>query len=127
MRKLIFVVVFLLFKSAFGQNVSKDYEVYSKTADKLFKNKEYSEAVKFYTKAFNSNNGLATVAHRYHAASCWAQINQPDSAFFQLEKIVNRGKFKDLDLIASDYNLKPLRQDPRWRSIIEKVTNNRNL
>jgi tetratricopeptide (TPR) repeat protein len=102
------LVITLCTTSALSQTVTKEYALYSNRGDSLFLIGEYDKAVVQYTKAFESNSGLAKVAHRYKAASCYSILNSVDSAFVQLEKIANKGKFSQVDLITADPNFKNL-------------------
>ncbi len=126
MKKIIIsIIAITLFNTtAFSQAVTKEYTLYSNKGDSLFLIGEFEKAIVQYTKAFESNSGLAKVAHRYKAASCYSILNFVDSAFVQLEKIANKGKFSQVDLITADPNFKNLYNDYRWNKTIAIIKRN---
>jgi hypothetical protein len=110
-----------------SQNVSSLYLDYSKKADDSYLNNNFIEAVKFYKLAFDANGGVGRVIHRYNLASCWANLDKPDSAFVQLERIAEKGNFSNVELISMDFNLKKLHSNVRWKPLIERIKRNNNL
>jgi hypothetical protein len=104
-----------------GQQGSVEYYQYTKKADALFMRNNYKEALQLYLLAFVANKDLAKVVHRYKAASFWAILNEPDSAFVQLYRIVDKSSFSNYELISADYNLLNLHDDPRWIPLLNKI------
>ena len=126
MIKKIFVVLISFFFSTLShaQNLPKNYSELANRADSLFTKKQYNLAVTFYNNAFNSNFGQGTVRHRYNAACCWASLNVPDSAFFQLNRIASKGKYYDYYQLSNDPFFAKLKTDQRWESLIALVKKN---
>ncbi|TAJ54182.1 MAG: hypothetical protein EPO58_09295 [Chitinophagaceae bacterium] len=126
MRCIILTIFLLAFKvTLFSQLPLKEYEDSTAKAYKLFQKKKYAEAVSIYSKTFILNAGMGKVIDRYRTASCWALLNNSDSAFFHLDKIAGKGKFGEFELISADYNFLGLQKDPRWEIIMEKIKLNK--
>lgn len=122
-----FLLIIFAFCITYGQtraNESK-YLVNTAKADSFFSLKDYQKAVTIYEKAFEENNGLGKVGHRYKAASCFALLNIPDSAFFELDKIVKKGKFSHYEMIINDFSFESLYSDPRWNVILKAIEENK--
>jgi len=64
------------------------------------------------------------VKDRYKDANCWAILNNKDSAFFQLEKIANGGKFSNYQILEDNLNFNSLKMDDRWNNLIYKIKSN---
>lgn len=125
MKKLFFIILFLKVSiQCNSQNLSKDYVYNIKKAYSLFKSKNYTDAAVQYTVAFVSFNNQGQIIDRYYAASCWALINNSDSAFYQLNRIVFKGKFVFYDQLKNDSNFKILNSDKRWAVLLEGVKKN---
>lgn len=56
----------------------------------------------------------------YNLACSYALLGKPDEAFDALEKAVERG-FSDAEHLARDEDLKSLRDDPRFKKLLERV------
>lgn len=56
----------------------------------------------------------------YNLACARAQLGEPDAAFDALRRAVDAG-FGDLGAAAGDPDLAPLRDDPRWREIRDRL------
>jgi len=121
---LILIALFKMSFNCFGQNVSKEYAQYIQQADSLFYSKNYGAAALQYTLAFKANNDQAKVKHRYFAASCWALTKNIDSAFYQLNRIVTKGKYSGYYQITGDDNFKSLHADKRWQLLLQGIANN---
>jgi hypothetical protein len=125
MKKIFFLfVLFEVSLNSSGQNISKEYVQLIKKADSLYYSKNYLAAAEEYTLAFNANNDKAKVKHRYFAATCWALSKNLDSAFYQLNKIVTKGKYSDYYQITGDDNFNSLHADKRWKLLIQQITLN---
>jgi tetratricopeptide (TPR) repeat protein len=107
-------------KSA-GQFPEGAYCRYIKSADSLFKNKEYAKAGKVYATAFRvcSNRGWAD--DRYNAARAWALAGMKDSAFECLERIVKKRFLTDEARLREQKDLSGLQADPRWNELFELI------
>jgi hypothetical protein len=62
---------------------------------------------------------------RYNAACSWALAGNSDSAFYQLNRMVDLMDFVDYPKISSDEDFIPLYQDQRWGLLLEKVKKNK--
>jgi len=122
---LFFSICLIIHHSLFGQDSKNEYVVNTATADSLFYQKEFRKSINFYQKAFILNGGLGKVKHRYNAATCYALLNIPDSAFLELNKIATRGKFSHYDMIISDTNFTSLHSNEKWAQILEIIKTNR--
>jgi hypothetical protein len=123
-KKIILFCSIFFVQYSYSQKISNEYTEYTSKALNLMANENYLDATSYFTKAFAANGGLAKVSDRYKSASCWALLNNKDSAFFQLEKIAVGGKFKHYELLAEDINLKNLRTDDRWIKILKIMKKN---
>jgi hypothetical protein len=92
---------------------------------KLYESEEYLKSGQKYAEAFVALNNKGMVTDRYNAACSWALANQPDSAFIQLFKIAEKGKYTNLRHITTDTDLNSLYADSRWNKVIEIVTLNK--
>src|SRR5437868_5813348 len=126
MKLLFFNLIFLTnILLSFGQTKTKTYSDYIAEAEDLYKNKFYETSASTYSEAFKSNGWKGYSNDRYNAACSWAMAGNPDSAFFNLERIVSKSNFNDLDHITSDTDLNSLHEDKRWALIIESVRANK--
>jgi len=105
-----------------GQNIPKKYFVLVKIADSLYRAKDYKNSAIQYSDAFKSNGWKGTSNDRYNAACSWALATIPDSAIFQLERIV--ANYTDYKHITTDSDLNSLHKDNRWEQLLEKVKKN---
>ncbi|MCX2576235.1 hypothetical protein [Pedobacter sandarakinus] len=120
-----FIILFQFATCA--QTVNNQYNENVDLAQNLFLNRNYKEAIPFYQVAFRANKDQAKVIDRYNLATCWALNNKPDSAFIQLQRIVEKGKFASYVLISRDVNLFGLHKDPRWEPLMNLVKANGEL
>ena len=109
-----------------GQGLPEEYMTFANKADSLFAAKKYKEAAFSYSTAFKANGWKGTGSDRYNAACCWAKSNYPDSAFFQLNRIVTKLKYTEYDYIINDINLVSLHTDKRWEPLIQLVRQNKD-
>ncbi len=124
-RQIIFVILLFSAYLTTGQNVSSEYEKLVKTADSLYKAKDYKNSALKFSEAFKSIGWKGTQNDRYNAACSWALTAVPDSAFFNLERIVNKLEFSNYNHIMADPDLVSLHQDARWKPLMEKVKLNK--
>jgi thiol-disulfide isomerase/thioredoxin len=111
-----FVVNFLLI---LGQNRSV-YEEDINTAQELRKMKKILYAAHAYHKAFVNNKGWAGRNDRMDAAECWALAGVADSAFVQLNIIIDKSEKRSNDILGKK-DLASLHSDPRWELIVKKI------
>ena len=122
MKKLIvFITVINLAAVCSAQTLPKEYIQNISRADSLFKAKNYKEAAMQYSLAFKLNNDQGKVRDGYFAASCWARANSSDSSFYQLDRIVKKGKYANYYQLTSDTNFKGLHKDKRWAQLLKDM------
>jgi hypothetical protein len=124
MKKLILVCC-LIFTSVFYSQNSQKYRELIKKADSLYKAKNYKNSAFTYSEAFIENGGKAPINDRYNAACSWALANYPDSAFFQINRMATKGNYTDHQRLDSDEDLVSLHNDPRWKSLLDLVKQNK--
>ncbi len=95
-----------------------------KEAELHFAAQKYALSAHQYTEAFKAGGWKGYLRDRYHAARAWAIIAVPDSAFFQLERMVSKLHYADYEEIANDTFLSSLQSDLRWLPLLEKVRQN---
>lgn len=100
------------------------YENISLKADSCYKKNSYSDAAVLYSSAFRLNGDKGKVKHRLNAACCFMKLNDFDSAFENLNKVVFGAKFRNLTEITSNNCYKPLQKDERWRKLINGINKN---
>ena len=126
MKKYLFLSLLsiLVFNLSFAQN----QPAYSKLTDealKLYQNKEYLKSAQKYSEAFAVPEKSELVNDRYNAACSWALVNQSDSAFFHLFKVVKDGKYFNYSHFISDIDFKSLYPDKRWNEVVKIVQSNK--
>lgn len=125
MKYSILLLVYLLFNNPiFSQNQIFDYSKMTKEANKYMKDEDYKKAADTYTNAFKLNDDKGKVYDRYMCAICWAKIRNTDSVYSQLEKIAYFGKFTHYELLGTDAAFYYLRDEQRFKIIIDKMKEN---
>ncbi|MGB3590063.1 MAG: DUF6624 domain-containing protein [Nonlabens sp.] len=99
------------------------YGDYLSTAREYYKASRYENAASTYTKAFSKFPELVYSRHRIEAAQNWALAQQPDSAFYQLEKLV-KSRYTNFTSLTNKEDFEILYFDPRWRTVIDKIQTN---
>jgi hypothetical protein len=95
-----------------------------KYADSLFKLLKYEQSLLVYLFAFQKNNDLGQVVHRYRAAICYASVNDVDGAFNQLIRIAGKGKYYNHFQIINEPAFNKLHDDKRWIDLIRMIKQN---
>jgi len=116
----------LLTNLAFGQSIPQEYSALVIVADSLYNAKNYKSSANKYSEAFKVNDWKALPDDRYNAAGSWAMAAVPDSAFYQLERIATRSNYTNYNYIATDTNFNSLHNDNRWKSLLEKIKQNKD-
>ena len=107
---------------SFGQNVL--YTNLVKTADSLYKAKDFHRSALTYSAAFKANGWMAMSDDRYNAACSWALANNSDSSFFQLNRIATKANYTSYAHITTDPDLKSLHNDNRWKPLLDLIKQN---
>ena len=107
-----------------AQKVPESYLEQISKADSCTKMGDLVSALKFYNIAIQKNNGLATVRDRYNMSVCFANLREFDSAFYQLDKIVNGGKLSKVLILETNPAFNEMKADKRWDIIINQAKEN---
>jgi len=127
MKKLILTFYFILMIAiAFAQTPKKEYFDLIITADSLYDVKDYRASAFTYSLAFKANGWKALPSDRYNAACSWALAGFPDSAFFNLERIVTKSNYTNYGHITIDPDLISLHHDSRWQPLLELIKVNKD-
>ena len=127
----IFFILFTLFQEKTFSQVSKNYVIYVKEADSLYKIKKYKEASNKFSDAFRANNWKAYVDDRYMASKAWALAGVPDSAFAHLYylvevgKTLSLGKYMQESFVKNEIAFSSLHKSPKWEQLF--ILMNKNL
>ena len=120
----IFSVLLCSCSVVYAQTAPSEYLEWVKKADSLYHLGNYAGSGKTYSLAFKTFGGKGYVSDRYQAAQAWALSGIPDSSFFHLERIAQRGNFSNYDQIAHDASFVSLHTLARWKPILEQIRSN---
>lgn len=126
MKKLI--ICFLCFVAAlplFSQQAPPEYKEFITKAESFYKDKEYKKAALAYSSAFKSYGWLGASSDRYNAARAWSMAKIPDSAFYNLYRLINKKGYDDYDKIIKEEAFNPLYADKRWQPLMSQVKLNK--
>ncbi len=93
-------------------------------AKKFFYENEFKKASEVYTITFLNNKDLGFVKDRYNLACCYAKLNLQDSAFYQLFRIAQVGKFYNYQKIENEILFESIKKDTRWDELILIIKKN---
>ena len=125
MKNIILIFLFIFSGNMFSQAQEKEYQDLVRKADSLYNAKDYKNSAKVYSSAFKVFGWKGTPNDRYNAACSAALANIPDSAFFYLERAI-KGGYINYKHISTDSDLAVLHEDKRWKTILEKVKENKD-
>jgi hypothetical protein len=108
-----------------AQTPPKEYYDFVSKAEKFYEAKEYKNSALSYSEAFKTLGWKGIPNDRYNAACSFALANMLDSAFFQLDVIVNKSNYTNLNQITSDEDLINLQNDKRWETLISIIKINK--
>ncbi|HAX49869.1 MAG TPA: hypothetical protein DCX92_12880 [Bacteroidetes bacterium] len=119
--KSIFLICFSF--TVFLQRIlfSQDAAFYSKQGDSLYYLKEYEGSVNRYEQSLQIDPLNADVI--YNAACVYSLLGKTDAAFGKLEELPGLG-YENVRWISKDSDLEKLRDDVRWRALLEKLQGN---
>jgi hypothetical protein len=118
--KYLFLLLFLFALNTIKAQ-TKGYNYFIQQADSLYKIKQYRSSASTFSDAFKLNGGKGRLDHRINAARSWVLARIPDSAYFNLERVVATGHYKDYDQLNTEPAFKSLHQENRWQTLIAKV------
>jgi len=93
-------------------------EVYKDQASRYFAKKDYKSALAELEKAYAINSLDEAVL--YDIACCHSMLGDPDRAILFLKKAVEAG-FTDWRHMNRDKDMDPLRENPKFKEIIERL------
>jgi hypothetical protein len=101
-----------------------NYVEISKIADSFFLLAKYNLSAKLFLYAFQKNNDMGQVIHRYRTAICHAELNDADAAFIQLFRIAEKGNYYNYFEIRKENAFSKLYSDKRWDSLMKIIEAN---
>ena len=120
--KLPFRCLFIFLMLPFGTLAQTEtYDSLVFFAEQHYLKGQYQEAADNYSKAFIELGGKGLPTDRFHAAKCWAQLHQPDSAFFNLFRLAEKTDYLDFQKVKDDAELKNLHGDNRWIKLLSRL------
>lgn len=127
MRPILLVsYITLAFSMGYAQTPPSQYFMLVKTADSLYMKKQYLKSGQTFAAAFKTFGWKGYIHDRYNAASAWARAGVPDSAFSNLERISRKGFYADYRHITRNEDFASLRNNPRWKPIIQRIKENQD-
>lgn len=121
-KTFLLLLLFLNSSNLISQNgLPLEYSNAIKVADSLYKIKEYKNSALNYSKAFKSIGWKSTQNDRYNAICSWALAGEVDSAFANVNVLINKFEYSDLAHFKSDIDLINLHSDSRWITSITKI------
>ncbi len=106
----------LLASPLFGQ--SPAYQALARQADSLFHRGEFAASGAAFSQAFEMLGWRGYPEDRFTAARAWSRAGVPDSAFFQLQRLLDKTDFLDKDdawTLETDFDM--LQNDLRWQRL----------
>jgi tetratricopeptide (TPR) repeat protein len=100
------------------------YDNLTLKADSCYNKINYSDAAVWYNAAFRLNGNNGKVKHRLNAACSLIKLNDYDSAFENLNKVVFGAKFRNLTEMTSKNCYKSRYKDERWKKLIDGINKN---
>lgn len=126
MKKLfLFSTIFLIWTGVYGQTTKSEYSNLIKKADSLYQAKDFKNSALTYSSAFKVLGWKGLPDDRYNAARAWTMAKTPDSAFFNLQRIVDKGYYSDYDKITKEEDFKSLYSDNRWQPLLDQIKYNK--
>lgn len=126
--KRLYCLVFLggiFYQNGICQAPPEEYNMNIRAADSFYLKGDYLSAARTFSKAFKSVGWKGLLNDRYRAARCWALTDMPDSAFYQLDKIIINGNYSNIFALKNDEDLRSLHTDPRWANMLNRVEKNK--
>lgn len=88
---------------------------------------DYPEASRLYKEAFVTGQFRATHIARIASVPVFAQTNETEEAFKQLELLADTFKLGGNEDFINDKRCEPLHKDPRWEQMMDKLAANAEL
>jgi len=126
LKKLMLCISLSLFSCASYAQSTAEYADWIKKAMAFYDAKQYKESAEAFSHAFASNGWKGAPDDRYNAGCSWAQAGNKDSAFFQLNRIAEKGYYSDIGHLLVDADLVSLHNDARWKPLCGLVQQNKD-
>lgn len=126
MKSFIILLCFLTLNSIIAQNQEK-YSEYIAKANELYKSESFQSSADHFKMAFDELDGKAYPNDRYNAACSYALAGDEENAFYHLFYLAENEniKYRNLDHITTDTDLKSLHEDDRWDKVLSIVEANK--
>lgn len=99
------------------------YYVMNKTADSLYNNKSYAQAIDRY-KSMVATSTKSRIEY-YNIASCFSYLDERDSAIYYMKKSLKAGlKYNNLAAITTDKKLSIIRTYSEWSALEKQIVKN---
>jgi len=123
MLKRILFFIFLSFSSYVMSSQSSQYLIHLDSAKTLFKSRRYQESKEYYQLLIKSP--WVKRVDFYFLASCFANLNQLDSAYLYMNQALELGlKFNDTVFIKRDQNLLKFKDSKYWNYLYSRFVQN---
>jgi hypothetical protein len=126
MKQLVAITFLIWSIHLLGQTPPDKYFSLVKKADSLYKAKDFKNSANTFSQAFKTFGWKGFSNDRYNAACSWSLASVPDSAFNNLERIVMKANYSNLNHVTHETDLLALHDDLRWNSLIKKIKDNRD-
>ena len=117
-RTIVAFIFLVMISDVVGQS---EYSNLIKKADRFYRTKNYTNSALTYSLAFKVKGWKRETKDAYNAACSWALAGVPDSAFYQLNFIVNNKNYWDLGQIVAEHDFNSLKKDKRWKKLLESI------
>ena len=98
-------------------------EIYQK-ANTAYDQEDFAESARQFDLLFGSEDTIFNQNIYYNAACSYALNKEIAKSFDRLEIAVNKFFFTDINHIQSDPDLEPLRNSPRWKTLLVSIEEN---
>ena len=101
---------------------NETYAGHVRSADSLLNIKAYGQAAQRYSHAFEVLGGRGYAEDRLKAARAWSKAGNADSAFFHLNRLVEKTKLLDDPLVLeSEPDFAVLKNEFRWSRLMTRI------
>lgn len=119
-----FILIITLSKRLSAQDITLYKNIISK-AETAYYDEKYLESANLFSEAFKSIGWQGTLEDRYNAARAWTLAEVPDSAFFQLNRVIDKLNFSDINKITTEPAFKKLYRYNTWNGLVAQVYENK--
>lgn len=105
-------------------SLTEQYLSMVREAQDLLEQHQYGHAAELYMYAFRMKDGVSN-NRRLHSAGAWAMAGEVDSAFHQLNILVNQKDYTGINQLIINPYLASLNNDPRYAEVKQSARENR--